>query len=418
MERNNLLLDEANRCLLCKKPNCKKNCPIDTPIPDIISLYREGKIKEAGEILFNNNPLSVICSLVCIHEDQCKGNCVRGIKGEPIRFHEIEQEISEQYLKEVRFKDIEKDKGRIAIIGGGPAGITAAFILARKGYNITIFEAHDKIGGVLRYGIPEYRLPKQLVDTLEERLLELGVKIRPNTVIGPVISLDRLLEDSYKAVFIGTGVWNPKTLDIKGETLGNVHFAIDYLKSPQTYRLGEKVAVIGAGNVAMDAARTAKRNGAEVTILYRKSFDEMPASKQEIMETREDGVKFELFKAPLEITEKGVKLAATENVTDAEGKIRTKIIQGKEEFFQCDSVIVAVSQTPKSNIVSNTTELDTNRWGLIVTDEKGNTTKKGTFACGDVVTGAKTVVEAAAQAKIVAETIDEYCKVSASQDIK
>lgn len=418
MERNNLLLDEANRCLLCKKPNCKKNCPIDTPIPDIISLYREGKIKEAGEILFNNNPLSVVCSLVCIHEDQCKGNCVRGIKGEPIRFHEIEQEISEQYLKEVRFKDIEKDKGRIAIIGGGPAGITAAFILARKGYNITIFEAHDKIGGVLRYGIPEYRLPKQLVDTLEERLLELGVKIRPNTVIGPVISLDRLLEDSYKAVFIGTGVWNPKTLDIKGETLGNVHFAIDYLKSPQTYRLGEKVAVIGAGNVAMDAARTAKRNGAEVTILYRKSFDEMPASKQEIMETREDGVKFELFKAPLEITEKGVKLAATENVTDAEGKIRTKIIQGKEEFFECDSVIVAVSQTPKSNIVSNTTELDTNRWGLIVTDEKGNTTKKGTFACGDVVTGAKTVVEAAAQAKIVAETIDEYCKVSASQDIK
>ncbi|WP_234124302.1 NAD(P)-dependent oxidoreductase [Clostridium hydrogenum] len=418
MDRNNLLLDEANRCLLCKKPNCKKNCPIDTPIPDIISLYKEGKIKEAGEILFNNNPLSVVCSLVCIHEDQCKGNCVRGIKGEPIRFHEIEQEISEQYLKEVRFKDIEKDKGRIAIIGGGPAGITAAFILARKGYNITIFEAHDKIGGVLRYGIPEYRLPKQLVDTLEERLLELGVKIRPNTVIGPVISLDRLLEDSYKAVFIGTGVWNPKTLDIKGETLGNVHFAIDYLKSPQTYRLGEKVAVIGAGNVAMDAARTAKRNGAEVTILYRKSFDEMPASKQEIMETREDGVKFELFKAPLEITEKGVKLAATENVTDAEGKIRTKIIQGKEEFFECDSVIVAVSQTPKTNIVSNTTELDTNRWGLIVTDEKGNTTKKGTFACGDVVTGAKTVVEAAAQAKIVAETIDEYCKVSASQDIK
>lgn len=418
MERNNLLLDEANRCLLCKKPNCKKNCPIDTPIPDIISLYKEGKIKEAGEILFNNNPLSVVCSLVCIHEDQCKGNCVRGIKGEPIRFHKIEQEISEQYLNEVRFKEIEKDKGRIAIIGGGPAGITAAFILARKGYNITIFEAHDKIGGVLRYGIPEYRLPKQLVDTLEERLLELGVKIRPNTVIGPVISLDRLLEDSYKAVFIGTGVWNPKTLDIKGETLGNVHFAIDYLKSPQTYRLGEKVAVIGAGNVAMDAARTAKRNGAEVTILYRKSFDEMPASKQEIMETREDGVKFELFKAPLEITEKGVKLAATENVTDAEGKIRTKIIQGKEEFFECDSVIVAVSQTPKSNIVSNTTELNTNKWGLIVTDEKGNTTKKGTFACGDVVTGAKTVVEAAAQAKIVAETIDEYCKVSASQDIK
>lgn len=386
MDNPNLLSEEANRCLLCKNPRCKANCPINTPIPEIISLYKEGKIMEAGEILFNNNPLSVICSLVCIHEDQCKGNCVRGIKSEPIKFHEIEEEISEKYLKEAKLKNVQKDKDRIAIVGGGPAGITVAFVLANKGYNVTIFEAHDKIGGVLRYGIPEYRLTKKLVDKLEERLIEVGVKIRPNTVIGPVISLDRLLEDSYKAVFIGTGVWNPKTLDVKGETLGNVHFAIDYLKSPESYRLGKKVAVIGAGNVAMDAARTAKRNGAEVTILYRKSFNEMPASKQEIRETKEDGVEFKLFRAPIEITEEGIKVAFTENVTDAEGKIRTKIIEGKEEFFECDSVVVAVSQAPKDNIVSNTTGLDT-KWGLIVTDEKGNTTKKGTFACGDVVTG-------------------------------
>lgn len=377
MDNPNLLSEEANRCLLCKNPRCKANCPINTPIPEIISLYKEGKIMEAGEILFNNNPLSVICSLVCIHEDQCKGNCVRGIKSEPIKFHEIEEEISEKYLKEAKLKNVQKDKDRIAIVGGGPAGITVAFVLANKGYNVTIFEAHDKIGGVLRYGIPEYRLTKKLVDKLEERLIEVGVKIRPNTVIGPVISLDRLLEDSYKAVFIGTGVWNPKTLDVKGETLGNVHFAIDYLKSPESYRLGKKVAVIGAGNVAMDAARTAKRNGAEVTILYRKSFNEMPASKQEIRETKEDGVEFKLFRAPIEITEEGIKVAFTENVTDAEGKIRTKIIEGKEEFFECDSVVVAVSQAPKDNIVSNTTGLDT-KWGLIVTDEKGNTTKKGT----------------------------------------
>ncbi|NYC95470.1 glutamate synthase (NADPH/NADH) small chain [Clostridium acetobutylicum] len=333
MDNPNLLSEEANRCLLCKNPRCKANCPINTPIPEIISLYKEGKIMEAGEILFNNNPLSVICSLVCIHEDQCKGNCVRGIKSEPIKFHEIEEEISEKYLKEAKLKNVQKDKDRIAIVGGGPAGITVAFVLANKGYNVTIFEAHDKIGGVLRYGIPEYRLTKKLVDKLEERLIEVGVKIRPNTVIGPVISLDRLLEDSYKAVFIGTGVWNPKTLDVKGETLGNVHFAIDYLKSPESYRLGKKVAVIGAGNVAMDAARTAKRNGAEVTILYRKSFNEMPASKQEIRETKEDGVEFKLFRAPIEITEEGIKVAFTENVTDAEGKIRTKIIEGKEEFF-------------------------------------------------------------------------------------
>ena len=408
---NTILLDEANRCLLCKNPKCRVNCPIDTPIPDVINLYKEGKLKEAGKILFDNNPLSAVCSLVCIHEDQCKGNCVRGIKGEPINFHDIEQEISTKYIEEVKFENIRKDKDRIAIIGGGPAGITIAFILAQKGYNITIFDAHVKIGGVLRYGIPEYRLPKKLIDTIEDKLLELGVKIRPNTLIGPVVTLDKLFEDGYKAAFIGTGVWNPKTLNIKGETLGNVHFAIDYLRSPENYRLGDKVAVIGAGNVAMDAARSAKRYGAkEVTIIYRKGFDEMSATKQEIREAKEDNVKFDLFKSPFEITEDGIKVALTENITDSNGKVKTKLIEGKEEFFKCDSTIIAVSQTPKANIVSNTTKLDTNKWGLLITDEKGNTTKRGTFASGDVVTGAKTVVEAVVQAKIVAETIEEFCK--------
>lgn len=411
MVPNNILLNEANRCLLCKNPKCRVNCPIDTAIPDIINLYKQDKLKEAGEILFKNNPLSAICSLVCIHEDQCKGNCIRGIKGEPISFHEIEQEISKKYLEETKFENVPKNKDRIAIIGGGPAGITIAFILVSKGYNVTIFDAHVKIGGVLRYGIPEYRLPKSLLDTIEERLIELGVKIRPNTLIGPVITLDRLFEDGYKAVFIGTGVWNPKKLNIKGETLGNVHFAIDYLKSPENYRLGNKVAVIGAGNVAMDAARSAKRNGAsDVTIIYRKGFDEMSATKQEIREAKEDKVNFELFKSPIEITEDGIRLAITENITDENGKVVTKVIEGKEEFFNCDSVIIAVSQTPRSNIVSNTTQLNTNKWGLIITDDKGNTTKKGTFASGDVVTGAKTVVEAVVQAKVVAETIEEYCK--------
>ncbi len=406
-----ILLSEAERCLMCKKPNCKAGCPINTSIPDIIKLYKEDKIMEAGEILFKNNPLSVVCSLVCIHEDQCEGNCIRGIKGDPIRFHDIENEISTRYLEEATFKSVEKDKDRVAIIGGGPAGITIAFILSQRGYKVTIFDDNEKIGGVLRYGIPEYRLPKKILDKLEEKLIESGVYIRPNALIGPVLTIDRLLEDGYKAVFIGTGVWNPKTLDIKGETLGNVHFAIDYLKSPLSFRLGQKVAVIGGGNVAMDAARSAKRYGAkEVTIIYRKGFDEMPATKKEITEAREDGVIFELFKAPLEITEEGIKLAFTENITDSNGKIQTKIISGKEQFFECDSVIVAVSQTPRTNIVSNTDNLNANKWGLLITDEKGNTTKKGTFACGDVVTGAKTVVEAVAQAKIVAETIEKYCE--------
>lgn len=405
-----ILQNEANRCLLCKNPRCKSHCPISTPIPEVISLYKEGKIKEAGEILFNNNPLSVICSLVCPHEDQCKGNCIKGIKGEPIRFHDIEEEISMKYLNEIKFENIPKNKDRIAIVGGGPAGITIAFILAQKGYNITIFDAHEKIGGVLRYGIPQYRLHNKLIDILEEKLIDLGVKIRPNTLIGPVISLDRLFEDGYKAVFIGTGVWNPKTLNIKGETLGNVHYAIDYLKSPSVYRLGEKVAIIGAGNVAMDAARSAKKNGAKsVTVLYRKGFEQMTATNEEIREAKEDGVEFNLFRAPLEITEEGIKLALTENVVDENGKITTKIIEGEEELFECDSIIIAVSQTPRTNIVSNTTDLNTNKWGLVVTDDKGNTTKKGTFASGDVVTGAKTVVEAVVQAKIVANTIEEYC---------
>lgn len=405
---NNLLL-EANRCYLCKNPRCKANCPIDTPIPEIIELYKEGKIKEAGEKLFENNPLSLVCSIVCPHEDQCKGNCIRGIKDEPVRFCDIEREVSTEYLNNVTLIKEKELNERIAIIGGGPAGITIALILAKKGYKITIFDAHDKIGGVLRYGIPEFRLPKSILDKYEERLKELGVKIRPNTLVGPVLTLDKLFEDGYKAIFIGTGVWNPKTLDIKGESLGNVHYAIDYLKSPDTYDLGRKVCVIGAGDVAMDAARVAKRSGAkEVYILYRKGMENMPATKAELQGAINDGVKFELFKAPLELREDGVVYIETRNEIDENGKINTVSIEGKEGLFKCDSIIIAVSQTPKNNIVSNTNGLETNKWGLLLTDEYGHTTKKGVFASGDVVTGAKTVVRASANAKIVASQIEKY----------
>ncbi|MCE5220853.1 MAG: NAD(P)-dependent oxidoreductase [Clostridium sp.] len=394
------LLDEANRCLLCKNPKCQANCPINTPIPEIIALYKDGRLKEAGEILFNNNPLSVICSIVCPHENQCAGNCIRGIKQEPVKFYDIEKEISEGYLDAVKFENLPKDKDRIAIIGGGPAGLTIAFILARKGYKVTIFDSKNKIGGVLRYGIPEYRLPNYLIDKLEDKLIELGVMIRPNTLIGPVISIDRLFEEDYKAIFIGTGVWNAKTLNIKGETLGNVHFAIDYLRSPETYRLGNKVAIIGAGNVAMDAARTAKRNGCnEVTVIYRGNFEDMSATKREIEEAKEDGILFKLYSSPIELTEEGVKIINKENQNNE-----------KEELFECNSTIIAISQSPKTNIVSNTTKLETNSAGLIIADEKGNTTRSGVFGSGDVVTGARTVVEAVAHAKIVAEAIEEYCR--------
>ena len=404
------LLLEADRCLLCKNARCQANCPISTEIPEVVKLFKEDKIMEAGEILFNNNPLSAACAIVCPHEDQCKGNCIRGIKSEPVSFCEIEEYISKEYLYKVKFESIEKRNESIAIIGAGPAGITLSIALARKGFKVTLFDAHEKIGGVLRYGIPEYRLPNKMIDKIEERLLDSGVVIRPNTLIGPVITIDKLFSDGYKAIFIGTGVWNPKTLNIKGETLGNVHYAIDYLKSPNVYRLGKRVAVIGAGNVAMDAARVAKRNGAdEVYILYRKGEEDMPATGDEIREAKEDDIKFKHFVAPLEITEEGVKLVRTENVKGEDGRVQTKILEDEEEFFECDSTIIAVSQAPKNNIVSHTESLETNKWGLLVTDEQGHTTREGVFGSGDVVTGAKTVVEAVANAKIVANAIEEYC---------
>ena len=321
------------------------------------------------------------------------------MKGIPIPFYKMEEEISLKYLEEIHFEKGAEDKDRIAVIGGGPAGITIALLLQRKGYKVTIFESRNQIGGVLRYGIPEYRLPKYIIDLLEKHLLDLGVKIRPNILIGPVLSLDKLFEDGYIAAFIGTGVWNPRTLGIKGESFGNVHFAIDYLKSPEHYSLGENVAIIGAGNVAMDAARTAKRNGSRATIIYRKGMENMTASKKEIAEAEEDGVEFLLYHAPVEITDEGIILKKQE-----EG-------QPEEEVsFKADSIIVAISQNPRANIVSNTTDLETNNAGLLLTDEKGNTTKEGTFASGDVVTGARTVVEAVHQAKIVAEEIEAYCR--------
>ena len=397
----NNLKEEANRCFTCKVPKCKKYCPIDTPIPEIIQLFKENKIEEAGEKLFNNNPLSAICAIVCPHEDQCLGNCIRGIKDEPVSFHEIERFISRNYLKNVKLKQEDKLNERIAIIGSGPAGISLALILAKKGYKITIFEKKSHIGGVLRYGIPKFRLPLDILDDIENILLDLNVKIRYNALVGPVITIDKLFEDGYDAVFIGTGVWNPKPLNIKGETFGHVHYAIDYLKSPNSYKLGDNVIIIGAGNVAMDAARTAKYYGSKnVTVVYRKDFEDMTATKVEIDDAKEEGVNFELFKSPVKITDDGVIFIDTKKLDD-ERKTMVNI-EGSEKLIKADSVIIAISQSPKNNIVSNTTNLDTNKYGLIITDDEGHTTKEGVFASGDVVTGAITVVEAVANAKKVA----------------
>jgi glutamate synthase (NADPH/NADH) small chain len=407
---SDIIISEAKRCLQCKRPLCKAGCPVSTPFNEVIRLLLEGSIVDAGEKLFQNNPLSIVCSLVCPHEKQCEGSCVLGKKGDPIKVGAVENYISDYYLNFVDIRPIKNSDKKVAIVGSGPAGITIAIILAEKGYDITIFEAHDKIGGVMRYGIPEFRLPKSILDKLKEKLIEMGVKIRPNTLIGPTITVDDLFRDGYKAVFIGTGVWNPKVMKIKGETFGHVHYAIDYLKSPEVYSLGKRVCVIGAGNVAMDVARTAIRNGSrEVSIMYRKGPSSMDAEALEVDYAKLDGVKFNFYQSPLEILDHGVKYIKTQ-VTGVEdsGKEVVETIEGSEDIYECDSVILAIGQKPRTNIVSNSKGIDVNHRGLLVTDESGRTTRDGVFASGDVVTGAKTVVEAVRVSKTVAAAIEEY----------
>ena len=275
------VMDEANRCLNCKKPMCMEGCPIHTPIPTVISLLKEGKIDDAGWMLFENNPLTTVCSIVCNHEKQCEGNCILGRKGSPVHFSAIENYISSTYSSKMTKGPAESNGMRVAIVGSGPAGLTIAVLLARKGYQVTIFEGKDKIGGILRYGIPEFRLPKSIIDDFEYRHLVLkDIKIRPNTSIGAAINIEDLFRDGYKAVFVGTGVWRPNKLKIKGETLGHVHYGINYLYSPASFHLGEHVIVIGAGNAAMDVCRTALRNGVRKVECFSVT-DGVAASKHE-----------------------------------------------------------------------------------------------------------------------------------------
>lgn len=400
---------EAERCLNCKKPMCKEGCPVNTPINEVIEMFLDGKIIESGEKLFKNNPLSVVCSLVCPHENQCEGHCIMGKKGDPVRISLIENYISDYYLNYINNKLTEKINERIAIIGSGPAGITIAIILAAKGYDVTIFEAFDNIGGVLWYGIPEFRLPKNVLEKLKDKLIKMGIKIRPNTLIGSTITINDIFRDGYKAIFIGTGVWKPKALGIKGETLGHVHYAIDYLKNPRVYNLGKRVCVIGAGNVAMDVARTVLRNGSnDVHVLYREGASNVEAEPIEVEYAKIDGVKFEFFKAPIEIIDEGIKYIETEIIRDNAGNKKIKYLKSEEGIFKADSVILSIGQGPRSNIISNTIGINVNGVGLIEVDQFGRTTKEGVFASGDVVTGAKTVAEAVRLSKVVAQAIDEY----------
>ena len=376
------VVNEARRCLHCKKPMCREGCPIHTPIPDMIQMFLNGKLDEAGQMLFDNNPLSVVCSLVCDHEKQCEGHCVRGIKGEPVHISSIENYISDSYLDRVQIERESRKNKRVAIIGSGPAGITISVLMAQKGYDVTLFESRDKIGGVLRYGIPDFRLPKTILDRYKTQLVQLGIKIRPNTVIGSTLTLDDLQRDGYKAIFIGTGVWRPHKLNIPGESLGNVHFAINYLQNPDVYDLGNDLVVIGAGNSAMDVARTALRKGVRhVTVFCRRL--QAAASVREIDYAVADGVEFLYGARPVEITDDGVR-------------------------YQMASFDEAGNVTQLNRIVSTTKGLETSDRGLLTTNEKGETTRPGVFASGDVVLGARTVVEAVKYSKEVAQAMDEY----------
>ena len=398
------VMEEANRCLGCKKPRCREGCPIHTNIPEVIRLLKENRLNEAGWMLFENNPLTTVCALVCNHENQCEGHCIRGIKDTPVHFSVIESYISSTYANQMVRGPAPSNGRKAAVIGAGPAGLTIAIILARYGYQITIFDSRDKIGGVLRYGIPDFRLPDSVLDDMAYRHLELkGIQFRPNTYIGSAITIDDLFRDGYQSVFVGAGLWKPNTLGIRGESLGHVTYAINYLASPDAFRLGERVMVIGTGNSAMDCARTAVRKGARFVTCVNLT-DTLTASQYESSYAKLEGVDFLLNKCTLEIRSDGVILADSQ--VGPNGKVTP--IPGTEALYPCTGVIIAISQGAESNLVTTTRGIDTSARGLLTVDADGHTSRPGVFAAGDAASGARTVVEAVANGKRVAEAMHEY----------
>lgn len=399
------VIDEAKRCLNCKKPRCQEGCPIHTPIPVMIQMLLQGEMPEAAEMVFANNPLSVICSLVCDHEKQCEGHCVKGIKREPVHISSIENYISDTCFDRMKLEQLPKNGKRIAVVGAGPAGITIAILMACRGYKVTIFEVKEKIGGIMRYGIPEFRLPKSILDRYYVKMKELGILFRPNFALGGSTGVEDLLRDGYHAVFIGTGTWRPYQLHIPGETFGNVHYGINYLNNPDVYDLGERVLVIGAGNAAMDVARTAIRKGSRHVTVY--SITEIPAaSPKEVEYAKLDGVEFEYLQTAIEIRDEGAIICDVEWTED--GKLVKK--EETARLVPADSIIISISQGPQDRIVNRDKELQVDDRGLLKTDANGETTMPGIFASGDVVTGAKTVVEAVKYSKMIADAMDEYVK--------
>ena len=373
---------EASRCLLCKRPKCAlEGCPVHTPIPECMLLYRQDRLDEAGELLFRNNPMTAVTSQVCDWKKFCYGHCVLNVKQMPVKWYEIEQEISGRYLEKARLerRSRECEGRRIAIVGAGPAGLSAAMWLYEAGAQVVLYDANPRMGGVLRYGIPAFRLDKKYCDAYEKMLADAGVEFRGGVELGHNVKLEEL-SASYDAVLLTVGAEKPATLSIPGEEYSVQ--ALPFLKDPSAYKLGKKVIVIGGGNVAMDACRTAVRQGAETWVYYRKTFENMPANPLEVEEAKADGVQFKVFQAPVEVKENGVVFRDCENVVPEDGgRVVTRIIEGTDHFVECDTLLVAISEKPDP-------ELQEAAQGF-----------KNVFSAGDFLTGPATVVQAVASAR-------------------
>lgn len=398
------IVEEANRCLGCKRAFCQiKGCPVQTPIPQVIDLFKQRRLEEAGELLFQNNPMSAVCSVVCNHSGQCEGACIQGRKGTPVHFSSIENYISTAYLDRKEWKPAPSCGKQIAVVGSGPAGITVAIKMAQLGCAVTVFEQRPEIGGVLEYGIPEFRLPRALVQKYRHVMCSLGVRVRPSTTIGGALHIDDLLRDGYDAVFVGTGTWRARKLGIPGESRGNVLFGIDYLVDPSSVAIGQNVAVIGAGNVAMDVARTALRSGARKVTVYARSRH-ISAIDDEVELTELDGAEIVCGKAICAIDDNGPVFETA--IFDEDNNV----VGYEEELdhVSADTVVIAASQVPKDKLVLTTGGLETDHRGLLSVDEYGMTTVPGVFAAGDVVNGPLTVVHAVAGAKLAVEGMTAY----------